>query len=263
MKFNKVKLVIHACVLLFIIISIGLVFHRLQTKTNSIEPIHKETKLSDNAKYLVDRNKGKGEPSKLKEVYNSKDPKYKKIDKYLQNSLFNGSVAVYENGKLKMSKGYGYQDFEKGIKNTPNTMFLIGSAQKFSTGLLLKQLEEEHKININDSVSKYIPWFKTSKPIPLKDLMLHQSGLYKYKSSKDYKNLDQAVRAIQKRGIDPKKYKKHMYNDGNYLVLAKVIEEVTGKSYAENYYTKIGDPLKLQHSAFYDEKSFRKYFAKG
>lgn len=37
--------------------------------------------------------------------------------------------------------------------------------------------------------------------------MLHQSGLYKYKSSKDYKNLDQAVRAIQKRGIDPKKYK--------------------------------------------------------
>lgn len=116
MKFNKVKLVIHACVLLFIIISIGLVFHRLQTKTNSIEPIHKETKLSDNAKYLVDRNKGKAEPSKLKEVYNSKDPKYKKIDQYLQNSLFNGSVAVYENGKLKMSKGYGYQDFEKGIK---------------------------------------------------------------------------------------------------------------------------------------------------
>lgn len=47
-------------------------------------------------------------------------------------------------------------------------MFLIGSAQKFSTGLLLKQLEEEHKININDPVSKYIPWFKTSKPIPLK-----------------------------------------------------------------------------------------------
>ena len=79
--------------LLFIIIP-GLVFHRLQTKTNSIEPIHKETKLSD-GKCLegicwFDRNKGKGEPSKLKEVYNSKDPKYKKIDRYLQNSLFNG-----------------------------------------------------------------------------------------------------------------------------------------------------------------------------
>lgn len=54
MKFNKVKLVIHACVLLFIIISIALIFHLLQTKTHSIDPIHKETKLSDNEKYLVD-----------------------------------------------------------------------------------------------------------------------------------------------------------------------------------------------------------------
>ena len=91
-------------------------FSSITNETNSIEPIHKETKLSDNAKYLIDRNKGKGEPSKLKEVYNSKDPKYKKIDRYLQNSLFNGSVAIYENGKLKMSKGYGYQDFEKELK---------------------------------------------------------------------------------------------------------------------------------------------------
>lgn len=66
MKFNKVKLVIHVCVLLFIIISIALIFHRLQTKTHSIEPIHKETKLSDNEKYLVDRNKEKVAPSKLK-----------------------------------------------------------------------------------------------------------------------------------------------------------------------------------------------------
>ena len=75
MKFNKVKLVIHACVLFVHHYLHRISFHRLQTKTNSIEPIHKETKLSDNAKYLVDRNKGKGEPSKLKEVYNSKDPK--------------------------------------------------------------------------------------------------------------------------------------------------------------------------------------------
>ena len=35
---------------------------------------------------------------------------------------------------------------KRELKNTPNTMFLIGSAQKFSTGLQLKQLEEEHKL---------------------------------------------------------------------------------------------------------------------
>lgn len=36
-----------------------------------------------------------------------------------------------------------------------------------------------------------------------------------------------------------------MYNDGNYLVFVKVIEEVIGKFYVENYYIKIGDFLKF------------------
>ncbi len=93
--------------------------------------------------------------------------------------------------------------------------------------------------------------------------MLHQSGLYKYKSSKDYKNLDQAVKAIQKRGIDPKKYKKHMYNDGNYLVLAKVMKKLQVNLMLRIIIQKSGDPLKLQHTAFYDEQPFKKYLAKG
>ncbi|EHJ08473.1 serine hydrolase domain-containing protein [Staphylococcus simiae] len=263
MKVNKLKLVLHLCILIFIIASFAIIFHKWETNPKAVPTIHKETKIADNGKYLKERDKDIKEPKKLKTIFNKKDVKYKEIDEYLKNSLFNGTVAVYENGKLKMNKGYGYQDFENNIKNTPSTMYLIGSAQKFSTGLMLKQLEEEHKININDSVTKYIPWFKTSKKITLKDLMLHRSGLYKYKASKDYKNLDQAVSAIQQKGINDKKYHKHQYNDGNYLVLAKVIEVVTKQTYAENYYNRLADPLNLNHSAFYDEKPFKKYMAKG
>lgn len=47
-------------------------------------------------------------------------------------------------------------------------MYLIGSAQKFTTGLMLKQLEVENKVNLQDSVTKYIPWFKTNKEITIK-----------------------------------------------------------------------------------------------
>ena len=38
-------------------------------------------------------------------------------------------------------------------------------------------------MNINDSVTKYLPWFETTKKITLKDLMLHRSGLYKFEAS--------------------------------------------------------------------------------
>ena len=56
---------------------------------------------------------------------------------------------------------------------------------------------------------------------------------YKYEASTNIKNLEQAVRAIQARGIDDTVYHKHQYNDANYLVLAKVIENVTGKPYVK------------------------------
>ena len=62
-------------------------------------------------------------------------------------------------------------------------MYLIGSTQKFTTGLILKHLELSNKININDPVTKYLPWFKTNKTITLKDLMLHRSGLYKFSAN--------------------------------------------------------------------------------
>ena len=39
---------------------------------------------------------------------------------------------------------------------------------------MLKQLEVENKVNLQDSVTKYIHWFKTNKEITIKDLMLHK-----------------------------------------------------------------------------------------
>ena len=81
-----------------------------------------------------------------------------------------------------------------------------------------------------------------------KDLMLHRSGLYKFEASPKTKSLDGAVHTSK--GIDEKFYHKHLYNDANYLVLAQVIEVVTHKPYAANYYDDLAQPFSLQHSAF-------------
>ena len=67
-----------------------------------------------------------------------------------------------------MNKGYGYQDIEKGKKNTANTMYLIGSSQKFTTGLMLKQLELEHKVNLHDPVTSIYHGLKQIKKLQLK-----------------------------------------------------------------------------------------------
>ncbi|MFU0763061.1 methicillin resistance protein FmtA [Staphylococcus pasteuri] len=260
MKLNKIKIVFFIIVLIILII-LMIIFGK---KWN--EYLHMDSRYfqkNDNATYIIKKDKHEKAPKKLKTVVNKKKPIYKEIDNYLKDTNFNGTAAIFENGKIKLNKGYGFQNFESGKKNTANTMYLIGSSQKFTTGLMLKQLELENKVNINDPVTKYLPWFKTSKEITLKDLMLHRSGLYKYKASTNIKNLDQAVKTIQQRGIDENYYHKDHYNDGNYLVLAKVIEQVTNKPYVANYYNRLGNPYQLQHTAFFDEKLYRKNMANG
>lgn len=199
----------------------------------------------------------------LETIVDQQNPVFNTIDRYLESVQFNGTIAVFENGHLKMDKGYGYQDFEKQKKNSPNTVYLIGLAQKFLTGIIVKKLELENKIHVEDSVSTYIPDFQLPQDVTIKDLLMHQSGFYKYQGSDDISDLDGAIKAIEARGIDPKFYHKHFYNDANYLVLAKVIENVTGQSYVQNYYRYIGNPFRLMHTSFFDDERYKEDMAKG
>lgn len=221
---------------------------------------HQETPMVQNETKQETTNKQMGH---LQTIVDNQNPQMMQINQYLEQVKFNGTAAVFENGQLKLNKGYGLQNIQENKQNQADTLYLIGSSQKFATGLMLKQLESENKINMNDSVTKYLPWFKTKQPITLNQLMLHKSGLFKYKASLNYKNLNEAVHAIQQKGIEPKFYNKNRYNDGNYLVLSRVIEEVTNKSYKKNFEDRISKSQHLNFTAFFDDPNFQAYMAKG
>ncbi|OIJ30352.1 serine hydrolase [Staphylococcus sp. LCT-H4] len=199
----------------------------------------------------------------LKTVIDDKNSRINAVNQYLEQTGFNGTMAIFERGQLKLNKGYGIKDFANNEHNHADSMYLIGSAQKFITGLMLKQLENEHKIDINEPVMKYLPYFKTNQVITLKQLILHQSGLHKYKANQRFKDLNDAVHAIKDKGIETKFYNKFRYNDANYLVLARVIEEVTGKSYVKSFDERISLPFQLNFTAFYNDLKLRNKMAVG
>lgn len=259
MKNNKLKIIAFILVLI-VLIPLIIVFVIKVTKYSIKDSEYNN--VNDNKAYIEHRDKNHKTVDKLKTVQ-AKDDNIEQINTYLKNVHFNGSITVLKDGKLMLDKGYGYQNISSKKKSNANTMYLIGSAQKFTTGLILKHLELSNKININDPVTKYLPWFKTNKTITLKDLMLHRSGLYKFSANPNTKSLDGAVHDIQRRGINSKYYHKHLYNDANYLVLAQVIEAVTHHSYVENYYKFLAEPYHLEHSAFFNEKPYKKNMATG
>lgn len=259
MKNNKLKII--AFILVLIVLILLIILFVIKVTNYSIKD-SEYNNVNDNKAYIEHRDKNHKTVDKLKTVQ-AKDDNIEQINTYLKNVHFNGSITVLKDGKLMLDKGYGYQNISSKKKSNANTMYLIGSAQKFTTGLILKHLELSNKININDPVTKYLPWFKTNKTITLKDLMLHRSGLYKFSANPNTKSLDGAVHDIQRRGINSKYYHKHLYNDANYLVLAQVIEAVTHHSYVENYYKFLAEPYHLEHSAFFNEKPYKKNMATG
>ena len=83
---------------------------------------------------------------------------------------------------------------------------------------------------------------------------------YKYKANPKFKDLNDATHAIQQRGINPLEYNKYQYNDANYLILSKVIETVTHKSYMQNLNERLVKPYNLEYTARYSNLNFQKYF---
>lgn len=194
---------------------------------------------------------------------NSSDLKIKEIDEYLKNVQFNGNITIYKNNNVILTKGYGYRDFSKKIKNDSNTMYLIGSANKFVTGLILIQLEEEKKIKLTDNVNLYIPHFSDRFPITIRDLMLHQSGLRKYNRNPNFHGLNESIIHIQKNGMDPKYYLKNKYNDVNYIVLSKIIENVTNSDYSSALNNYIVNKSSLNHTSLFNNINKSRYFTTG
>lgn len=185
------------------------------------------------------------------------------IDEYLKSKGFNGNITIYKNNRPIMSKAYGFRDIENGVENDDKSMYLLGSANKFVTGLMLRELEEQGVININDNVNKYIPNFQNVYPITIKDLMLHRSGLAKANFPPTVKGLNGAIESIKFNGVVPQNYHKYFYNDANYITIAKVIENATHKSFKQNLNELIIKKVHLKYTARYDSNNHQQYMVKG
>ncbi|MFY2151688.1 serine hydrolase domain-containing protein [Mammaliicoccus sciuri] len=243
------KLILGILVVCLIIVVKDIYQHREAKKEQVQSHIHKKQ---------VQNKQAQQKQTSTKSFHESND-----IDKYLKSKGFNGNITIYKNSRPIMSKAYGFRDIENGVVNDAKSMYLLGSANKFITGLMLRELEEQGVININDNVNKYIPNFQNIYPITIKDLMLHRSGLAKVNFPPTVRGLNGAIESIKLNGVVPQNYHKYFYNDANYITIAKVIENATHKSYKQNLNELIINKAHLKYTARYDSINHQQYMVKG
>ena len=92
------------------------------------------------------------------------------------------AIAIVQDGKIVLSKGYGLRDVKKNLPVTEKTLFAIGSATKSFTVTSLGVLVDQGKLDWDKPVRDYLPDFKMWDPFATermtpRDLVTHRSGL--------------------------------------------------------------------------------------
>jgi CubicO group peptidase (beta-lactamase class C family) len=103
------------------------------------------------------------------------------LDAHLESLVhqgFSGAIQIVVGGETLLYKGYGLADRERGIPNTPSTVFHIGSVTKQFTGAAILKLEEQGKLSVNDRISRFFPNVPPEKAgITIHHLLTHTAGV--------------------------------------------------------------------------------------
>jgi CubicO group peptidase (beta-lactamase class C family) len=222
--------------------------------------------------YSCDSNESQGEqvdtfvkdvePEEIKEevILDFDDDVVSKINHFFsyRKSIgrFNG-VILFAKGNTVFKKAYGYANFSHKDSLTTNTSFQLASVSKTVTSTAVLMLKDRGQLELTDSVQKYLAQFPY-KGITIEQLLSHRSGLgnYIYWTEKYWKNQDSLMSnndvlrlmSEYKPAIYYSPNRRYYYNNTNYLLLASIVEKVSGMSFEEFLKENIFTPLKMENS---------------
>lgn len=170
---------------------------------------------------------------------------------------FSGSVLVAEKGKVIFTHQAGMANWQDNIPVSTKSKFRICSITKTFTAVLILQLMEEGKLNLASTIGMYYPEYdgEAKDKVTFHQLLTYSSGI----ENQDQRN--EAMYALQL-PVDSiiKKYcsgrlvtepgKQMSYKNADYIILGKIIEKITGKSYNEVLSQRILEPLKMKQSGY-------------
>ena len=182
------------------------------------------------------------------------------VQEYVKLDIFSGIVLVAEKGDISFHKAYGLSNREKNIPNSVNTLFDIGSMNKTFTSIVIKQLAEEGKIDLNDNLTKFLSGFKdpNTNKITINHLLDHESGFGDYHTPGYFdlplneRKLGAIVERAKSYQLNFEPGTEQDYSNLGYVILGAVIEKVTGKSYFDNVQERIVTPLNLKNTYLND-----------
>lgn len=172
------------------------------------------------------------------------------------------ALGIIYRGQLVYGRGYGLADIARAIPNTTATAFGIASESKQFTAACIALLVGEGRLGLDNDIRQWIPtmpWF--GKTITIQHLVHHSSGLPDYYD--DYVrrglienglSLEQLLNFALGRfdQLDFVPGDRCSYSNTGYLLLAAVVEKVSGMPFSRFLQDRILAPLGMKSTLVRD-----------
>ncbi len=180
------------------------------------------------------------------------------IDRNLSARNFNGGILVAKNGVVVYERYTGFSNLKTKDSIDAETPLQVASTGKTLTAAAILKLVQEGKMNLHDLVVKFFPEFPYSD-VTVQMLLNHRSGLPNYLYYMEEKGWDRNTMATNEDVLrtmaewKPNRTntagKRYNYCNTNYVVLASIIEKVSGQSFPQYMKENFFRPLQM-HNTF-------------
>ncbi|MBI3817230.1 MAG: beta-lactamase family protein [Planctomycetes bacterium] len=175
-----------------------------------------------------------------------------RVDAFLNASGVRGGILVAKNGKVILSNGYGWADGKHTIPISTETVFDIGSITKQFTAAAILKLQEEGKLRVTDSITKFFGNVPPDKQtITVRQLLTHTGGFaHDAAEPSEILTRDAAADRILNSKLLLKPGERYGYSNAGYALLAIIVEIASGAPYENYLYYKLWKPSGMLKTGF-------------
>jgi D-alanyl-D-alanine carboxypeptidase len=180
------------------------------------------------------------------------------FDELEEKKIFSGVVGITKNDGFIFRRSLGEADMRYHIPNNVDTKFNLGSMNKIFTAVAILQLYEQKKLDLLDMVAEFLPDFPNGDKISIHHLLLHTSGLGSFWNQKfeqrfkSIRSIDDYMDLFIGESLLFQPGERFEYSNAGFIVLGKIIEVITGKSYDEYVQQHIYDVAGMQNTYCYE-----------
>ncbi|MGH9616516.1 MAG: serine hydrolase domain-containing protein [Acidobacteriaceae bacterium] len=162
------------------------------------------------------------------------------------------SVGIVTDGKIAYLKAYGMAKLNPPVKATPQMRYSIGSVSKQFTVAAILLLQQQGKLTLDDTVSRWLPNLTRANQVTLREILSHTSGYQDYYAEdyslppmKDPTTPDAILDNWGKKPLDFDPGTEWQYSNTNYVIAGKIVEMVSGMPLMEFLQRNIFTPLHM------------------